>query len=59
MLKRQAVRMHSAQGLKGITWYDGGAPALGAVLAVPIIEGGGWCAACWWRTGGRTTLLGR
>ena len=42
VLKRRApVRMHSAQGLKGITWYDGGAPALGAVLAVPIIEGGG------------------
>jgi len=42
VLKRRApVRMHSAHGLKGITWYDGGAPNVGAVLAVPIIEGGG------------------
>ncbi|HEX8538090.1 MAG TPA: sensor domain-containing diguanylate cyclase [Cystobacter sp.] len=42
VLKRRApVRMHSAHGLKGITWYDGGAPTLGAVLAVPIIEGSG------------------
>ncbi|EPX56599.1 GAF domain/GGDEF domain protein [Cystobacter fuscus DSM 2262] len=42
VLKRRApVRMHSAHGLKGITWYDGSAPTLGAVLAVPIIEGGG------------------
>ncbi|WPB82473.1 diguanylate cyclase [Archangium violaceum] len=39
VLKRRApVRMHSAHGLKGITWYDGSAPTLGAVLAVPIIE---------------------
>jgi two-component system cell cycle response regulator len=42
VLKRRApVRMHSAHGLKGITWYDGSSPTLGAVLAVPIIEGGG------------------
>jgi diguanylate cyclase (GGDEF)-like protein len=42
VLKRRApVRMHSAHGLKGITWYDGSAPSLGAVLAVPIIEGSG------------------
>ena len=40
VLKRRApVRMHSAHGLKGITWYDG-APTVGAVLAVPIIESG-------------------
>ncbi|WNG47287.1 diguanylate cyclase [Archangium minus] len=42
VLKRRApVRMHSVHGLKGITWYDGGAPELKAVLAVPIIEGSG------------------
>ncbi|ATB33536.1 sensor domain-containing diguanylate cyclase [Melittangium boletus] len=42
VLKRRApVRMHSAHGLKGITWYESGAPSVGAVLAVPIIEGGG------------------
>ncbi|WP_434391035.1 diguanylate cyclase [Melittangium boletus] len=42
VLKRRApVRMHSALGLKGVTWYDGSSPGVGAVLAVPIIEGGG------------------
>lgn len=42
VLKRRApVRMHSAHGLKGVSWYEGGAPNIGAVLAVPIIEGGG------------------
>ncbi|MFL5343317.1 MAG: diguanylate cyclase [Hyalangium sp.] len=42
VLKRQApVRMNSPHGLKGITYYDGGAPQVSAVLAVPIIEAGG------------------
>jgi two-component system, cell cycle response regulator len=39
VLKRQAsVRMNSPNGLKGITYYDGGAPQVSAVLAVPILE---------------------
>lgn len=42
VLKRQApVRMNSPNGLKGITYYDDGAPHVSAVLAVPIIEAGG------------------
>jgi two-component system, cell cycle response regulator len=42
VLKRRApVRMHSEQGLKGITWYETGSLPVQAVLAVPIIEGGG------------------
>jgi diguanylate cyclase (GGDEF)-like protein len=41
VLKRQApVRMHSPNGLKGITYYDG-SPQVSAVLAVPIIEASG------------------
>jgi diguanylate cyclase (GGDEF)-like protein len=43
VLKRRApVRMNSASGgLKGITYYDAGGPSVGALLAVPIIEGSG------------------
>ncbi len=42
VLKRQApVRMNSPHGLKGITYYDGGAPQVTAVLAVPILEASG------------------
>jgi two-component system, cell cycle response regulator len=42
VLKRKApVRMHSASGLKGISYYESGATPIGAVLAVPIVEGGG------------------
>ncbi|XXF81346.1 diguanylate cyclase [Myxococcaceae bacterium GXIMD 01537] len=42
VLKRRApVRMNSIQGLKGITYYDAGGPSVGAMLAVPIIEGSG------------------
>jgi diguanylate cyclase (GGDEF)-like protein len=42
VLKRRApVRMNSANGLKGITHYDSGAPSLGAILAVPVIESSG------------------
>ncbi|MDY7231477.1 sensor domain-containing diguanylate cyclase [Hyalangium rubrum] len=42
VLKRQApVRMNSPNGLKGITYYDGGGTQLAAVLAVPIIEASG------------------
>lgn len=42
VLKRRApVRMHSAQGLKGVSWYDAGGPGVQAMLAVPIIEAGG------------------
>ncbi|SES90240.1 sensor domain-containing diguanylate cyclase [Stigmatella erecta] len=41
VLKRRApVRMNSLNGLKGITYYES-APAVQAVLAVPIIEAGG------------------
>jgi two-component system, cell cycle response regulator len=42
VLKRVVpVRMHSASGLKGITYYDSGAPDVKAILAVPIVEGNG------------------
>lgn len=42
VLKRRApVRMNSAQGLKGVTYYEGGGPNVQALLAVPIIEGSG------------------
>lgn len=42
VLKRTVpVRMHSAAGLKGITYYDSSAPQIGSLLAVPIVEGGG------------------
>ncbi len=34
------VRMHSASGLKGVTYYESG-PEVGALLAVPIIAHGG------------------
>ncbi|NMO20500.1 diguanylate cyclase [Pyxidicoccus fallax] len=42
VLKRRApVRMNSPQGLKGVTHYESGGPAVSALLAVPIIEGSG------------------
>ncbi len=42
VLKRcGAVRMSSPAGLRGITFYESGAGAIGSVLAVPIVEGGG------------------
>ncbi|NTX06756.1 MULTISPECIES: diguanylate cyclase [unclassified Myxococcus] len=42
VLKRRApVRMNSAQGLKGVTYYEGSGPNVQALLAVPIIEGSG------------------
>jgi diguanylate cyclase (GGDEF)-like protein len=42
VLKRRApVRMHTAAGLKGVTWYDASGPTVHAMLAVPIIEGSG------------------
>ncbi len=42
VLKRGVpVRMHSASGLKGVTYYEAGGPDVGAVLLVPIIEGSG------------------
>ena len=42
LLKRGVpVRMNSTSGLKGVTHYESGGPDLGAVLAVPIVEGGG------------------
>src|SRR5919197_3229808 len=39
--RRAPVRMASKNGLKGITWYEPGAPPIQAVLAVPIVEGSG------------------
>ena len=39
--RRVPVRMASRSGLKGITWYEHGAPLVEAILAVPIIEGSG------------------
>lgn len=43
VLKRKVpVRMSSAQGIKGITYYDdAGGPEVGALLAVPILERSG------------------
>jgi len=42
VLKRVVpVRMHSPAGLKGVTYYDSGAPLVKAILAVPIVEPGG------------------
>ncbi len=42
VIKRKTpVRMHSAAGLKGISYYESGAHPIAAVLAVPIVEGGG------------------
>ncbi|MGE6759727.1 diguanylate cyclase [Corallococcus interemptor] len=42
VLKRRApVRMNSPQGLKGVTYYEGGGPTVQALLAVPILEGSG------------------
>ncbi len=42
LLKRGVpVRMNSSSGLKGVTHYEAGGPDIGAVLAVPIVEGGG------------------
>ncbi len=42
VLKRRApVRMNSPQGLKGVTYYEGGGPTVNALLAVPILEGSG------------------
>ena len=42
LLKRGVpVRMNSNSGLKGVTHYEAGGPDIGAVLAVPIVEGGG------------------
>jgi len=42
VLKRNVpIRMNSAKGLKGITWYERGGPDVQAVLAVPIVEGSG------------------
>ncbi len=42
LLKRGVpVRMNSASGLKGVTHYEPGGPNIGAILGVPIIEGGG------------------
>ena len=41
VLKRQIpIRMHSKTGLKGVTHYDGSVE-VSALLAVPIMEGGG------------------
>ncbi|MBF5040822.1 diguanylate cyclase [Aggregicoccus sp. 17bor-14] len=42
VLKRKApVRMCAAGGLKGVSYYEEGASEIRAVLAVPIVEGGG------------------
>ncbi len=42
LLKRGVpVRMNSGSGLKGVTHYETGGPEVGALLAVPIVEGGG------------------
>ncbi len=42
LLKRAVpVRMNSSTALKGVTHYESGGPTVSAVLAVPIIEGGG------------------
>ncbi len=42
LLKRGVpVRMNHDGDLKGITWYESGAPAIHAMLAVPILEGSG------------------
>jgi two-component system cell cycle response regulator len=39
--RRVPVRMASKSGLRGITWYEDGAPLVEAILAVPIVEGSG------------------
>ncbi|MCI0573639.1 MAG: sensor domain-containing diguanylate cyclase, partial [Myxococcaceae bacterium] len=36
--RRTLLRMSSAQGLKGVTYYEGGAPDVASVLAVPLLE---------------------
>ncbi|MFZ5471890.1 MAG: diguanylate cyclase [Myxococcota bacterium] len=42
VLKRGVpVRMHAKGGLKGVTYYEPGGPSVGAILAVPIVEGTG------------------
>ncbi len=42
VLKRGVpVRMRSPDGLRGITYYDGSVAPVKALLAVPIVEGGG------------------
>lgn len=42
LLKRGvALRMHSASGVKGVTHYEPGGPSVKAIVAVPILEGGG------------------
>ncbi|MBX7100941.1 MAG: sensor domain-containing diguanylate cyclase [Myxococcaceae bacterium] len=39
LLKRAVpVRMASANGVKGINWYDEGGPTVRSILAVPIVE---------------------
>jgi diguanylate cyclase (GGDEF)-like protein len=42
VLKRSVpVRMNSAAGLRGVTYYESGAPTVRSIVAVPILEGGG------------------
>lgn len=42
LLKRGVpVRMHSGSGLKGVTHYEPGGPDVKALVAVPLLEGGG------------------
>lgn len=42
LLKRGVpLRMASPSGLKGVTHYEPGGPAVKAIVAVPILEGGG------------------
>ena len=42
LLKRGVpVRMNGSSGLKGVTHYELGGPGVCAILAVPIVEGGG------------------
>ena len=42
LLKRGVpVRMNSSSGLKGVTHYEPGGPDVSAILAVPVVEGGG------------------
>lgn len=42
LLKRGVpVRMNSSSGLRGVTHYEPGGPQVQALLAVPIVEGGG------------------
>ncbi len=42
LLKRGVpVRMNSNGGLKGVTHYEPGGPSIGAICAVPILEGSG------------------